>query len=114
MIEVRIPKEIRDYKEKLFFGLNVRQSICIVLSIVICVPLYFFGKNYINEELLGWIIILIAVPIMMTGFFKYNEMYFFEFLKTIIMFNYINQKRNFDVNMNTLREGVSNEFSKKR
>lgn len=45
MIEIRIPKEIRTYKEKLFFGLTLRQLICTLIAVVVNVPLYWFGRT---------------------------------------------------------------------
>ena len=31
-MEIKIPKEVRDYHENIFFGLNTRQFICSVLA----------------------------------------------------------------------------------
>ena len=45
MIAVRIPEEIRKYKEKLAFGLTARQLICTIIAAAICVPLYWKGRN---------------------------------------------------------------------
>ena len=45
MIEIKVPKEIKDYKSKLFFGLSVRQFICTAAALGICVPLYIFGNE---------------------------------------------------------------------
>ncbi len=33
-MEIKINKEIRDYKENIFFGLSLRQFICSILAIV--------------------------------------------------------------------------------
>lgn len=74
MIVVRVPDEIRKYKEKIMFGLNARQIISVSLAFAICVPLYFFGRDFIHEEILAWTIILIAVPLAAIGFFKFNGM----------------------------------------
>ena len=32
-MEIKIPKEVRDYHENIFFGLNTRQFICSVLAV---------------------------------------------------------------------------------
>ena len=50
MIAVRIPEEIRKYKEKILFGLTARQIISVVLTLAICSPLYWYGKNYISDD----------------------------------------------------------------
>lgn len=80
MIEIKIPKEIRDYKEKFLFGLTIRQFFSAAAALAICVPLYIFGKDAFGADLMGWIIILIAAPIVAFGFFKFNGMTFERFL----------------------------------
>ena len=42
MIEIKIPKEITEYKEKILFGLTIRQCVCAVAALAVCVPLYIF------------------------------------------------------------------------
>ena len=74
MIAVRIPEEIRKYKEKIILGLNARQLISVLLTAFICVPLYYFGRDYISDDILAWVIILIAVPLVSVGFFRFNGM----------------------------------------
>lgn len=93
MIEVRIPKEIRSYKTKYFFGLTLRQSITTFSALAICVPLYFFGMQYINNELLSWLIILIATPLMLIGWFNFNQMTFEKFILAWFQMYWNNQKR---------------------
>ncbi|SFU89445.1 VirB4-like conjugal transfer ATPase, CD1110 family [Butyrivibrio sp. M55] len=72
MIAVRIPEEIRKYKEKLAFGLTARQLICTILTCAICVPLYWKGKDVIPEDILGWAIMFIALPLLSVGFIRFN------------------------------------------
>lgn len=84
MITVRIPKEIREYKEKLVFGLTVRQLIATVLAIGICVPTYIFGRKYISEDELSWIVILIALPCAGVGFITKNGMPFEKYIYAMI------------------------------
>lgn len=80
MIEIKIPKEIQDYKEKFMFGLTIRQFVSVAAALAICVPLYVFGKDALGADLMSWIIIIIAAPLFAFGFFKYNGMPFEQFL----------------------------------
>ena len=80
MIEIKIPKEIRDYKEKFLFGLTVRQFIFLAAALAICVPLYVFGKDYLGSDIVSWIIIIVAIPILAFGFFRFEGMPFERFL----------------------------------
>lgn len=93
MIEIRIPKEIKNYREKLFFGLTLRQCICAGAALLICVPLYIFGNKILPQEAVSWLVILIAAPLMFTGFFHYNDMTFEQFAVEYINFRFFPQKR---------------------
>lgn len=93
MIEIRIPKEIKNYREKLFFGLTLRQCICAGIALLICVPLYIWGHHFLPQEAISWIVVFIAVPLMLTGFFRYNDMAFEQFALEVIHFYFYPQKR---------------------
>lgn len=79
MIEIKVPKEISDYKQKFLFGLTVRQFISVVLALGICVPLYIFGREPIGEDVVSWVVIIVAAPIFCFGFLKFNDMPFERF-----------------------------------
>ena len=93
MIEIRIPKEIKNYREKLFFGLTLRQCICAGIALLICVPLYIWGHHFLPQEAISWIVVFIAVPLMLTGFFRYNDMAAEQFALEVIHFYVYPQKR---------------------
>lgn len=69
-----INKEVRDYKETLFFGLNLRQCVCSALAIIVAIGLYFSLKNRFSNEPLSWVCMLGAAPFAAMGFFKYQGM----------------------------------------
>lgn len=87
MIAVRIPEEIRKYKEKIMFGLNARQLIATLIALFVCVPLYFYGRNFIPDDILSWLIILIAVPLVAIGFFRFNGMPMEKFVVAYLKYN---------------------------
>lgn len=89
MITVRIPKEIREYKEKLIWGLTVRQLVCIVLGLGICIPIYIYGRKYISEDIISWIVILIILPFAGIGFIKRNGMTFEKYMLTMFKFYFL-------------------------
>ena len=74
-MEVKINKEIRNYTENIYFGLNLRQFIFSLLGVIIGALMFFLLKNKINTEVLSWICILCVVPFGFFGFVKYNGMY---------------------------------------
>lgn len=93
MIEIRIPKEIKNYREKFFFGLTVRQCICAAVALLLCVPLYIFGGKILPQELISWLVLIVAAPLMLVGFFKYNDMTFEKFAAEWLYFKFSLQKR---------------------
>ena len=47
-IEIKIPKEVCNYNENIFFGLNTRQFICSVLAVAAAVGIYLLLKRIIG------------------------------------------------------------------
>lgn len=74
MLEVKINREIRDYQESIFFGLNLRQLIFSILAILVAVGIYFGFQNLLGTETVSWLCILGAFPFGAMGFIKYNGM----------------------------------------
>ena len=73
-IEIKIPKEIRNYHENIFFGLNTRQFVCSLLALGAAVGLYFCLRPIVGAEQGGWMCILGAAPFAACGFFSYHGM----------------------------------------
>lgn len=73
-MEVKINKEIRNYSENIYFGLNLRQFIFSLLGCIMSVILYFILKPYLGIETLSWVCIFGVVPFAAIGFLKYNGM----------------------------------------
>lgn len=73
-MEVKINREIRDYSEAVYFGLNLRQFIFSVLACGVAVGLYFLLKPFFGIETLSWVCILGAAPFAAIGFFEYHGM----------------------------------------
>ena len=73
-MEIKIPKEVHNYHENIFFGLNTRQFICSVLAVGVAVGIYFALQPYVGTEEIGWMCILGAAPFAACGFFTYHGM----------------------------------------
>ncbi len=104
MIAVRIPEEIRKYKEKIAFGLTARQLICTIATFVVCVPLYWYGRGFMQEDILAWIIILIAVPLEAVGFVKINGMPMEKFAVAALKFEVLYPRKRKFKTLNVWRE----------
>ena len=92
-MEVKIPKEIREYQEAVFFGLSARQFVCSLLAVGAAVGLYFLLKPLAETAETGWICILGAAPFVACGFFKYHGMTAEKFLWAWFKAEFLHSKR---------------------
>ena len=83
-MEVKIPKEVRQHKESVFFGLSARQFFCSALAVILAVVVYLACHKTIGKETASWLCILIAVPVAVAGFFTYNGLSFEELIWAFI------------------------------
>ena len=79
-MEIKINKEILNYKETIFFGLSMRQFVCAVLAVGVAVGLYFGMSRIADRETVSWVCIVGAAPIAAAGFFHYNGLTLEQFL----------------------------------
>ena len=83
-IEVKIPKEVRQHKESIFFGLSLRQFVCSILAVAIAAGVYLGLGKVVSKDSASWLCILLAAPMAMAGFFSYNGLNFEQFIWAFI------------------------------
>lgn len=66
-INIMVHEDMGDVSER-FYGFTARQWIFGILTALIVVPTYIYGKDYIGEDLASWIVIIVAIPIVFIGF----------------------------------------------
>ncbi|MCM1284725.1 MAG: PrgI family protein [Acetobacter sp.] len=88
-MDIQINKEFRDYSEKIYFGLNMRQLIFSALAVVMAVGSYFLLKPYLSLETLSWLCIILAA----LGFVTYNGMTAEQFVWAFIKSEFLTPKR---------------------
>ena len=79
-MEIKVPKEVRQYHESIFFGLSLRQFGCSLAAVGAAVGMYFGCVDTLGTEATGWVCILGAAPLALAGFFTYNGMPLEKFL----------------------------------
>mgnify|MGYP000291840857 CR=1 FL=1 len=79
-MEIKVNKEIRSYKESIFFGLSFRQFVCSALAVGVAIGVYFGLRHFLDKETVSWLCIVCAAPVAVTGFFQYNGLNFEQFL----------------------------------
>ena len=92
-LEVKVPKEITDYREKIMFGLSVRQLICVIIASVLCIVTYFTIKPFIGNDLAGYFVLGEAMPIMGVGFLRINGFTFEKYIMIILKHEFSRQIR---------------------
>lgn len=78
-MEIKIPKEVRQHRETIFFGLSARQFFCSVLAVGVAVGLYFSLGDVLGQETVSWFCMVGAAPVAVAGFFQFNGMTFEQF-----------------------------------
>ena len=73
-MEININKDIREYTEGVFFGLNLRQLICSGLAVASAVAVYFGARGTMANDVITYLCIAVAIPFAAIGFIKYNGM----------------------------------------
>ena len=73
-MEIKINKDIQEYTEGIFFGLNLRQLIFSALAVGAAVGVYFGLHKRLGTETVSWLCVLAASPFALMAFFKYNGM----------------------------------------
>lgn len=86
-------KEIRDYQESMFFGLNFRQCVFSLLAVGAALGIYFGLRELAGEEITGWLCVMGAAPFAACGFFKYHGMTAEQFLWAVMKSELLYPKR---------------------
>ena len=83
-MEIKVNKEIRAYKENIFFGLSMRQFFCAITAVGVAVMVYFSTKDVMHKEVTSWLCIICAVPIAAAGFVTYHGLTLEKFILAFI------------------------------
>lgn len=83
-MERKINKEIREYREAMFWGLTLRQFLFSILGLGISVGIYFLLRGGLGMEAVSWACIFGMLPCAMLGFVTYNKMPAEKFLWAVI------------------------------
>ena len=121
-MEVKINKEIRQYSEKISFGLSLRQFICSALACGTAVAIYFMTKPILNNNTtVSWLCMVGAIPFALLGFVKYNgmtaEKFFIAWIKSELLIpkRLVFKSNNYYLNMYKQSEvNIKNNKKKKK
>ncbi|MEY8445728.1 PrgI family protein [Enterococcus ratti] len=88
-IEVKVPKDIKEYKEKVIAGMNLKQLFCLCIAggVNIAIALVFIAWLKIPMEITSWLMILVSIPIVSFGWFKRNGLTFEVYIKQFFKYH---------------------------
>ncbi|MFC0234346.1 PrgI family protein [Vagococcus entomophilus] len=88
-IEVKVPKDIKEYKEKIMFGMTIKQLITLLIAIGVNIALAFLFITVYGLEMnsISWVMILVSLPILSFGWVRRNELSFFAFLQILLKYH---------------------------
>lgn len=88
-VEVKIPKDIKEYKEKVIAGMNLKQLLCLAIAsgVNVVISLIFIAGLKIPMEITSWFMILASIPIVSFGWFKRNGLTFDIYLKQFFKYH---------------------------
>lgn len=78
-MQIQINKEFRDYREKVYFGLSMRQLIFSFLAVGVAIVSYILLKDKLSTDTISWLCILLAALFAALGFVTYHSMTFEKF-----------------------------------
>lgn len=84
-VEIKIPKEIKKYEAKAVGPFTLRQLICLLICMPICVGLFILVKPFVGVDLAGFIIMLPAAVGWLFGWYKPYGMKFEKYMQTVFI-----------------------------
>lgn len=95
-MEIKINKDVQEYKESIAFGLDARQFVFSSLAVACGVGSYLLLNNVLPSSIAGWLAVATAAPAGVCGFFKYNDLKLEQFLLAVLKSRFLfPQKRVF-------------------
>lgn len=96
MIEVKVPKEVRAYKEKIIGPFTLRQLVSGLIAFPIVIPLFIFLLDKFGQQIASYICMAVGGPLLLIGFYEKNGQPFEKYMKQILRFYFVlPQKRKY-------------------
>ena len=113
-MEININKDIREYTEGVFFGLNLRQLVCSGLAVASAVAVYFGTREIVSKDIMTYLCIAVAIPFAAIGFIKYNGMPMEKIIVAWLKDNFIVPRKLTVKSNNIYLEALKGYFANKK
>ena len=88
-MQVNINKEFQHYEEDVFMGLSLRQLLWSGAAIATAVAVYFGLQPLLGRETVSWVCIVAAAPFALAGFFQFDQLTIWQFLKAVFVTEFL-------------------------
>lgn len=112
MLYVKVPKEIKEYEEKIIAGLSWRNIIWGLLAIVLGMIAFFLFKGILGESITSYIVMALVIPCFACGFLKVQDMSYDRYL--MFIWKYYTKKQTLLYENKIEREEEQNVSKKKK
>ncbi len=92
MAYVPVPKDLSKVKTKVILGLTKRQIISFSLGGLVGIPVYFFTRNFVGNEMAIILLMITALPFFMAGVFEKDGLPLEKYAKYVIRQKFIYPK----------------------
>ena len=90
-MNIEINKDIETYQESVVMGLTAKQLIFSIASVVTGGGLILLLYQYVGLTVAAYIAIPVIAPIALGGFYSYNGMSFYEYMRRKLYFAFGNR-----------------------
>ena len=88
---IEINKDIESYQESVAMGLSARQLLFSIASVMVGGGLVLLLYSHVGLTMSVYIAIPIVAPVALGGFYSYNGMNFYEYMKRKLHFAFANR-----------------------
>lgn len=114
MYNIKIPKEIRDYKDKLIGGFTFRQIVSLVVAGGIGAPTYFKVNQLLGSDCAGWAVMIVGAPILAVGFWHTENMTLEKYAVKYFKFHFLYPKKRKYADNNIYKQIGKYQLAKKK
>ena len=80
-LQIQVPKEIKNFKEEIIFGLTLKQLVWCLLGMVVGILTFTLLYGHLAIDIISMICVLITIPFAFMGFANYNGLSGLELIK---------------------------------
>lgn len=89
MIEIKMPKEISRYEAKAAGPFTLRQLLCLLIALPICIGIFYLLKPYVGTDVAGFFVIIPAGVAFLFGWYKPYGLKFEVYLRSVFISAYV-------------------------